>query len=239
MNFVLLLEATANTLGVTPANLLQIASAITVQLNRDVAPAWGGTHLVRVSDPGAILPGEIAFAILDNLPDAPGAVAYHDVEGNGVPVAFAALAMCNAILTGSDSLSVAISHECCEAVGNPAVNEWVDDGFGNEWCHELCDAVEAVTYSVDGVDVSDFVLPSFFDHGATGPYSHQAATGMPFATAPGGYQIQRTSGTNEHQSALESRAPRALYHGPSGRPLHEAHRRHLATRAGRILAQPR
>jgi hypothetical protein len=235
VNFVLILEAKTNTLGVTSSHLLQIAHAVTIQLNRDVSPHWGGTHLLRVSDASEIMPGEVPIAILDELPDAPGAVAYHDVQGNGVAAVFASLAMCNSILTGGDSLSVAISHECIESIGNPAVNMWVDDSLGNEWCHELCDAVEAVTYSVNGVDVSDFVLPSFWDRGAKGPYSHQGAATLPYVTAPGGYQIMRTSGTNEHQTALESHEPKALYHGPSGRPWHETHRSHPSTRSGRIL----
>jgi hypothetical protein len=235
VNFVLILDAKTNTLGVTSQHLLQIASAITVQLNWSVSPHWGGTHLLRVSDASEIMPGEVPIAILDELPDAPGAVAYHDVQGNGVAAVFASLAMCNSILTGPDSLSVALSHECCESVGNPAVNLWVDDSLGNEWCHELCDAVEASTYSVQGCDVSDFLLPAFFDRGASGPYSHLGVPSVPFGTATGGYQIMRTSGTNEHQTALESHEPKALYHGPSGRPWHETHRRHPCTRSGRLL----
>lgn len=235
MNFVLILEAKTNTLGVTSSHLLQIASAVTVQLNRDVSPHWGGTHLLRVSDASEIMPGEVPIAILDELPDAPGAVAYHDVQGNGVAAVFASLAMCNSILSGSDSLSVAISHECVESIGNPAVNLWVDDSLGNEWCHELCDAVEASTYPISGVDVSDFVLPAFWDRGVAGPYSHLGVPSVPFGTASGGYQIIRTSGTNEHQTELESHEPKALYHGPSGRPWHETHRSHPSTRSGRIL----
>src|SRR5271167_3350905 len=105
VNFVLVLAAPVNTIGVTTTQLHQIAQSVTVQLNRDVSTHWGGSHMVRVGEAPSpeILPGEIAFALVDELPSAPGAVAYHDIQGNGVPVAFEALSMCNSVLSGPDS----------------------------------------------------------------------------------------------------------------------------------------
>lgn len=240
MNFVLVLAAPINTIGVTTTQLHMIAQAVTVQLDRDLSPHWGGSHMVRVGESPSpeILPGEIAFALVDELPSTPGAVAYHDVQGNGVAVAFEALSMCNSVLTGPDSVSVAISHECCETVGNPSVNLWADDGRGNEWAHELCDAVEAFSYTINGLDVSDFLLPSFFDVvGTAGPYSFGGHVSMPSQTGQGGYQIHRTSGTNEGQvTALHSDAPHILIHGQPGRPLHAAKREHWSSRSGRLRA---
>lgn len=204
--FVLILEASTSPLAaqLTPDWLTKAAEAVTSQLQNDVGLSWRDAldSVVRVgSGPADVQPGEIAFAIVDELPDAPGAIAYHDVAGNAVPVAFLALSTCNSL----DDVSVAISHECCETAGDPECNAWRDDGQGHEYAQELCDAVQASTYRIDDIAVSDFVLPDFFGvSGAPAPYSFVGAQGGtqpsgPFATASGGYQIQRQSGGGETQ----------------------------------------
>ena len=228
MNFALILQATLPSLPITASDLGTIAQAITIQLNRDVAPIWGGSHVVRTSDGKDLQPGEVAFAIVNTLPDAPGAVAYHDVNGNGVPVAFEAVSMCSSIMSGSDSVSVAISHECIETIGDAACNLWADDGQGNEWARELCDAVESEWYSISvnaiNVNVSDFLLPAFFDLNASGPYSFLNYAQKPFRTGPNGYQIKRTSGTGEQQVSATQLGIRRM---------HSRKREHWSSRAYR------
>jgi hypothetical protein len=191
---------------VTPAWIAQVGEACSVQLARDVMPIWGGpiTNVRAGSGPTDVEPGEMVFALVDSLPDVPGAVAYHDVNGTAVPVAFLALTTCTTL----NDVSTAISHEMCETQGDPACNRWVDDGRGHEVALELCDAIEANGYEVEGVMVSDFLLPAFFAPGATtavtfmqtgggtGPASFPTA---PMATASGGYQIERSAGSGETQ----------------------------------------
>lgn len=198
MRFVLLNEArdAPLTAQVTPDWLGKVTGACTVQLNRDVSAYWGGSYSVRVgSGPTDISPGECVFSLLDSLPD-PNAIAYHDVLGNGVPYGVESLAACSTL----DDVSRAISHELCETAGDVACNAWRDDGHGTEWAQELCDAVESWGYAIDGVQVSDFVLPAFFFPGAPGPYHYLAATGAmpdlagPLLTGVGGYQIRRAYG---------------------------------------------
>jgi hypothetical protein len=221
MQFVLVDESTLATAGsmfggpLTPAILTSVAAALTIYMNRDLGTVWGGAYRVRAgSGPTDVQPGEIVCAIQDALPTAPGAVAYHDVEGAEVPVIFLARSQCNSISTGPDSISGALSHELAETAGDPAVNKWVDDGQGHEWCHELCDAVQEWGYEVSGIAVSDFVLPAFFAPGAIGPYSFCGLTaggpqlGSALSTAPGGYQMQRVSGTGETQVTGEIGAHR-------------------------------
>lgn len=215
LSFVLINEATTSTLvpQVTPEWLSAVAQAVGVQLNRDFAPEWGGSYSVRVgSGSSDVLPGEIVFAIVDALPDAPGAIAYHDVNGQAVPVAFLALSTCNTL----DDVSTAVSHECLETGGDPEVNLWVDTGNGQEYAREASDAVESTSYDVNGVRVSDFVLPnSFFAQNGQPPYSYVQASGGtgptgPFATSAGGYQIVRNSGTGETQVQGEIRSAHKL-----------------------------
>lgn len=211
MRFTLLDESTdagnAQPYGgvISPAQLATIAAALDLQLNRDVATRWGGSYAVRAgANKTDVLPGEIACAIVDSLPAAPGAVAYHDVDGNEVPVVFLARTECNSLTSGADSVSSALSHELCETAGDPFVNAWRDDGAGAEWAQELCDAVQEAGYQVNGVTVSDFVLPAFFAPVAAAPYDYlgtvgQGAVTAPLQTMPGGYQLRRTAGTGEAQ----------------------------------------
>jgi hypothetical protein len=151
----------------------------------------------------------MVFSIVDALPDAPGAIAYHDTAGNDVPVAFLALSTCNTL----DDVSTAISHELCETAGDASCDLWVDDGNGTEWARELCDAVESNSYGIDlqdgitPIQVSDFVLPAFFGPRDPGPYCYTQALSLPakgypqgpFQTAVGGYQIKRDAGQNVSQ----------------------------------------
>lgn len=222
---VLILEATSSPLAayVTPAWLARCAAACALSLSRDVAPYWGAAvDGVRAgSDSKDVRPNEMVFAIVDAFPSSPGAVAYHDKEGNGVPVAFLALSTCNTL----DDVSEAISHELDETDGDEECNDWIDDGDGHELARELSDAVEANSYPIDLGDgqppimVSDFLLPAFFAPGASGPYCFTAlgnnpgavvagTPAAPFQTATGGYQLQRTSGGSETQITAQSARPR-------------------------------
>lgn len=196
---------------VTADWLTAVAAACTVQLNRDVSTYWGGAYSVRVgSGPTDIGENEIAFALLDSLPNAPGAIAYHNVAGNAVPYAVLGLDTCSTL----DDVSTAVSHELCETAGDAACNAWRDAGDGKEYAQELCDAVESTSYDINGIKVSDFVLPSFFAPEAPGPYRYTSAVAhgpdaaAPFATTSGGYQIVRQVGGGETQVNGTVRADR-------------------------------
>jgi hypothetical protein len=152
------------------------------------------------SDPTDIAPGEIVYSLVDTLPEAPGAVAYHDRTGTAVPFALLALSTCNTLT----DVSIGITHELCEIAGDAACNEWRDDGQGNEYANETCDADEARSYPIDSIAVSAFVLPAFFSPGSPGPYTFLGSIGQPDAAGPfqtmyGGYQIKRQSGGGEAQ----------------------------------------
>ena len=171
MRFVLLDETngvgTSQGASLTPEVLKQIASALNVQLNRDYGPQCGGNYSVRVgAGAGDIQVGEVVFAILPTLPNAPGDVAYHDVNGNGVPVCWDAITASDTLIGPGNSVSVAISHELLETPGDPGCNLWADGGDGFEYARERCDAVESQSYQVQGVYVSNFLLDSFFVPGA-------------------------------------------------------------------------
>lgn len=218
--YVILNESSSAPLAlvISPLWLAAVAEACTTQLAHDVTPAWGAGTLktVTVGDPAAIPPGAFVFVLKDDLPEAPGAIAYHATDGSGVPVAFLALNTCQTL----DDVSAAISHEVVETWGDPGANRWADGGDGFEYALELCDAVEGNLYEITtssgiNVTVSDFVLPAFFDPGSAWPWDFAEATSGPFRTASGGYQIRRTSGTTETQ-VTGSMPARQLLHLAQG-----------------------
>jgi hypothetical protein len=179
------------------AQLAHIAAAVELQLNCDFAPYWGGSYKVRVgaaTDVAAV--GDVAVLLLDALPDAPDAAGYHDTLPNGAPIIR---------IVFDASVSVTISHECLETAADPGANRWAWGTDGSEYALEVCDPVEAFSYDIDGVSVSAFVLPDYFDPGSTGPFAFPASAPMPLSpltvAVSGGqnYQIVATIGGNEKQ----------------------------------------
>jgi hypothetical protein len=241
MSFALVDESqgatTADGAALTPTVLESIASACLAQLNRDVSSeTGGGPYLVRVSTGADIQPGEIVFSILPTLPNAPGAIAYHDVLGNGVPVAYDAITLSDSLTGPGNSLSVAISHELCETAGDPGCNRWADRGDGTEVALEQCDAVESQTYDVGlalatGIHVSNFVLRSFFEPGAPPPYDFMTSYGIATTTAPPGPMQTAPSGGGDYQivrqTSPQSETQVTAEGNPDGRrPWRHGSRRH-------------
>lgn len=193
---------------VSAAWLAKVAAACQTQLNDDAAPYWGGSFAIST---GTVCnESESEYDIEWALPNAPGAEAYHDWQGGKV-VAFEALSTCTTL----NDVSTGISHELLEIMGDPGCNVWTDDQQGAEWAHELCDATQANSYEIEGIQVSNFLLPAFFEPGAAGPYSFLGTKGSdpvtaPFTTAPGGYQIRRDSGTGETQVQGEVKSRRGM-----------------------------
>jgi hypothetical protein len=160
--------------ALTDALLEQIGQSVVEQIASDVSPVWGGAGTtIRVGKPDGsdVLPTEVACFIQDTLQNAPGAAAYHDRLPNGAPVAYFAREDNNSILSGSGALSVDVSHEILETIGDPGANRWADYGdLSSSKALELCDQVQNTVYSVGSVSVSNFLLPAAFDPGAPGPW---------------------------------------------------------------------
>ena len=201
--------------SLSPAALAHFVESVSAQLNGEFAREHGGAGTLRVgSGPTDIQPGERVYSFQPTLPSAPGASAYHDINGQGVPVAFCAVTTCGS-LYGPTGVSVDASHEILETAGDEGCNQLADDGKGTLHAREMCDAVEVQTYGytcADGtiVQLSNFVLRAWFDPNAAGPYDYMSGAGIagavtppgPMQTAPspggqGNYQITCPSSTSE------------------------------------------
>lgn len=172
--------------GVADSDAKAWTAALQKQVSNDFASAWEleGAELVFVPQGGKPLAGAWAIALLDNS-DQAGALGYHDLTPDGLPL--------GKVFAGTDrqygeTVSVTLSHELLEMLGDPWINLCAQGADGKFYAYEASDAVEAdkLGYQIDGVQVSDFVLPAWFGHGA-GPYDHLGHLSKPFELAPGGY----------------------------------------------------
>src|SRR4029077_16495012 len=148
--------------SLTPEVLANIAAAVEIQLNAHVAPnCGGGNHTMRAGTAADLQPGLSPSPLPPPL-DVQGAIAYHNTDGAGGVRAWDAITLSETLTGPGNSLSCAISHECCEADVDPTCNRWRDDQSGSEWVEESCDAVESQTYPItldNGavVNVSNFL----------------------------------------------------------------------------------
>ncbi len=176
----------------------KMTHAVGVQLARDVAPLYGQVPALEVVAPGGHpTPGGCPCYLIDE-PDTDGALGYHDEDAHGVAFikVFINPTLDNGgtALTGPNAVSVTLSHEVLELVGDAPANKWVDGPGGSDFAYELCDAVEGDAYEIDGVSVSNFVLQAFFDpHAEKGSrLDFLGKLARPFSMTAGGYQITRT-----------------------------------------------
>ena len=201
-----------------PGTLEAIARALTIQIRRDFAPAWG------VEDATVSVHGQgDPIHFFDNAHTRDG-FGFHQVDPNGRPYAHvsaeASLRAGNTWVDGTDAISASASHEALEMMGDPAANEWCFDGDRRLWSREVCDPVQENTYVIEAggrrVTVSDFVLPAYFNPSAPGPYDHLGVLSNPFTLAQGGYAVWDRA-TADHEAHGEKFAVHFDEHVPAWR----------------------
>ena len=176
--------------AVADADVATMTAAIATQIQADVAPAWDRapatvTFYINAS---AVPAGAYGVAIVPTIADQPQGVLGYHTENWGVVAAQPILANAQT-LTGDWSVSSTLSHEVLEMFIDPACNLWAVNGQGSAYSLEVCDPVEAPTYTVNGVSVANFVTPSWFDPlpPAGARFDKLGQVTAPFTIAAGGY----------------------------------------------------
>jgi hypothetical protein len=182
--------------AVTNTDVATMTAAIATQVQNDVAPVWGRppAEVVFYADPTAVPPASYGVAVVDTIPDQPQGVLGFHTEAQaaqmwGVVAAQSQLDNGGKVLTDDWSVSSTLSHEVLEMFVDPNCNLWANDGNGSLYSLEVCDPVEAPTYTVNNVSVSNFVTPSWFDPQtpATAQTDKTGQVTGPFTVAAGGY----------------------------------------------------
>lgn len=164
-----------------PWNLGQLAEALRgVAADMNNSP-WGA-H-ATVSSTATMFDAELA--ILDDS-DQAGALGYHDVDPAGKPYGRVFL---KTDLADGLSPSVTASHEFEEMVVDLMARAGDQVGATTWVAHEVSDPVEADDdgYKRNGLQVSNFILPAWFDPSAPPPYDHLGLLSKPLTLRPGGY----------------------------------------------------
>src|SRR5271167_4389847 len=175
---------------IAPADVLKVSAAIQKQASRDLAPIWEITATVDVFDTLENVPtGYWPLIVMDDI-DTPGAAGIHE-DKNGQPLALISAA------SSIDGWSLTASHEALEMLVDPFGNRLVagdspkSDQGPVSFLVEVSDPSEAsdFAYSANGVLVSDFYTPNYFDpvRAAGVRYSYTGAITSPRQVLKGGY----------------------------------------------------
>lgn len=171
---------------VSVADLAAITAAINNVSMPAFAKAWSGLQ-------AALTLGEPATAwalwLLDG--DAPaGDLAFHAAQ-NGVPVMEI---FPKTILACGASICQAIDHEVKEALADPAASKTVSLG-GRTIVYENCDPVSEDTIDLGGGLLgANFVHPSWFVDGSSGPWDERGLCTKAGEIRPGGYVEAEVNG---------------------------------------------
>lgn len=155
----------ASTVVTDDKQVQKVVDALQTQVSRDFAPAWGIDADLRFVPKGSKpQPGEWWLVILDNS-DQAGALGYHDLTSQGLPLG---KVFAKSDMAFGEQWSGTASHELLEMLGDPNINLTVFEestSGGRLYAYEVCDACEAEQfgYKINGVLVSDFVFPSWFE----------------------------------------------------------------------------
>ena len=119
-------------------------------------------------------------------PDQAGALGYHELTSRGTPLGrvFAGLDLRSGV-----SWTVTLSHEPLEMLADPWINWCAQGTDGKIYALEVCDAVESdkLGYEIDGVMVSDFITPAWFEPTRADRVDFKRRIAKPLELAAGGY----------------------------------------------------
>ena len=182
-------KTTKTPLGV---DLDDLIAAMQVYVDQHVAPVWG-TPAKLVKSTG-FQKGKWAMVFLDNA-DQPGALAYHDLTPDGLPLS---KVFVKTTIQNGDLVSVSASHELVEMLVDPAINMMTTGPDPKIiYAYESADPVEALSFNVNGIPMSDFVYPSYFEvfhKPNSAKFDHLGKVTRPFQILAGGYQITFKNG---------------------------------------------
>jgi hypothetical protein len=179
--------------------------AINRQITDDFAPYWSLSATLRLEGRSGKRPskqtladmrGDAILYLWDSV-NVDDALGYHDINNRGIPCGFVFTELVKQL---EEEWTVTLSHEALELIGDPEVNLLVagphpkdSDATVFHW-YEMCDAVQDESYEIDGIRVSNFLLPLYFtggeELGGRNDFLgnlHGSKTLRSFDVNPGGY----------------------------------------------------
>jgi hypothetical protein len=202
---VMIISVINHTAGKLSDEEVQVAlRAVNRQIREDFEPYWSLGAELRLEGRSVQKPETATLAdmrgeaviYLWSQADVDGAIGYHESNQRGIPFGFVFTEISAQL---GEPWTVTLSHEALELIADPEVNLLVKGPHPSKdrevfhW-YEMCDAVQAESYEVDGIAVSNFVLPLYFtgseERGGRNDFlgrSHDGRTLRSFGVNPGGY----------------------------------------------------
>ncbi len=186
-------------------DIVRVAAALDIQVKRDLAPIWNVTaDLITIPSDQPVPRGVSPIIIVDATP---GDFAGQHRITQDIPWA---------MVSTKRDWALAASHECIELLVDPTgmatrssvglalvdgeLHE-LDDRF--DYLLEACDPIEDAdhAYSIDGIVVSDFYTPHYFDDQVTPGtrYSFNGALSRPREIGRNGYLSWRDKTTGRYR----------------------------------------
>lgn len=186
-------------------------NAVKIQADRDISRFWGGSVDFQFVGKANPPPADWYCIVTDNA-DVAGALGYHDVAANGEPII---KVFTEFEAQGAGPSSVTLSHEIAESIGdtnaNTTIQGYDENGKACLYFRENCDPVENNTYTINGIEVSDFITPSWFINGSTAQLDYLNAVSRPYQILSGGYmEISYDGGQTWNQ--INKNSKRASMH---------------------------
>jgi hypothetical protein len=154
----------------------QAICAVNVQIRQDFYPYWSIGATLRLEgrigeDPdldnlAASLRGDGIIYLEDTIKEE-DPFGFHNLHFSGIPFGFVFTEISRQM---GEPWQVTLSHEALELIADAEVNRLIMGPHPNpeqkgrmvfHW-YEMCDAVQAERYEINGVPVSNFVLPLYF-----------------------------------------------------------------------------
>lgn len=172
-----------------------VVAACNTQMRRDFGPCYGLVPpIIEEFSDQAFESTEACIIEIMDAPDVPNAFGYHEDPPNAPPSikVFIKPTLDNGgtLMTGPYSVSSTLSHEMIETPRNPNTN-LVAVNYATGWSTPLepADPVESDIYTIDGVDVSNFVLDPWYDAfaPAKSQFDFLHKLSKPYELSSGGY----------------------------------------------------
>jgi hypothetical protein len=189
-----------------------LIAALQKYVDEHLAPVWGTpAKLVRTTKPR---PGDWTLLFVDTAKAIRGLRAelkklfgkdvvdeiesVHLVRGQPVALVFVQNVLADPTVPRiGDKVSLAASHELAEMLVDPGNNLWCDNGKGTFYAYEVCDAVESTLFRVNGLAMTDFLYPAYFNKihkPKSAQLDHLKKVKRPFQILKGGYAPVRKAG---------------------------------------------
>lgn len=162
----------------------ELVSALQKFVDAHFAPVWGTKCYLSIEK--TVKEGTWGMVFMDD-PDVSDAFGYHFVTKDNLPLSkmFVKVSIKN-----NEPVSVTASHELAEMLVDPGVQLCAMDPKGVVYAYEVADADEMAHFPVDGIPMTNFQYPSWFEgfrKPRTTQFDHLKRIDRPFKIMPGGY----------------------------------------------------